>query len=71
MKIPKLDRGNEYELNANPRDRLCLWGSLFHEDRQNLTLEDGNGNKILTVYAFTHEQLANLYAELGSILTQA
>jgi hypothetical protein len=68
MKIPKLDRDHEYEINAHQGDYLCLWGSLFHDDRENLTLEDGNGNKILTVYAITHEQLSDLYGEIGSVL---
>ncbi|MEX2316615.1 MAG: hypothetical protein WD669_05650 [Pirellulales bacterium] len=71
MKIPKLDRDHEYEINAHHSDRLSLRDSPFHEDRQNLTLEDGNGNRILTVYAITHEQLSNLYGEIGSVLRKA
>jgi hypothetical protein len=71
MKVPKLNRDDEYEINAHQGDRLSLWTSLFHEDRENLTLEDGGGNKILTVYALTHEQLSALHAEIGSVLKKA
>jgi hypothetical protein len=68
MKIPKLDRAHEYEINARQTDHLYLWDDVFYEDRQNLTLQDGKGNRILTVYAITHEQLSNLYDEIGSVL---
>ena len=68
MKIPKLDRQHEYEINAHQSDHLCLWDSPFHEDRQNLTLEDGNGNKILSIYAITREQLSILHSEIATVL---
>jgi len=71
VKIPKLDRDHEYEINAHQGDHLCLWPSLFHDGRQNLVLEDGNGRGILAVFANTHEQLSNLYGEIGSVLGKA
>ena len=71
MKIPKLDRAHQYEINAHPTDRLSLWPSLFHDDRHNITLEDSLGNRILAVYAFTHEQLSVLYGEIGEVLAEA
>jgi hypothetical protein len=71
MKMPKLDREHQYEINAHQTDRLSLWDSPFHEDRQNLTLEDKFGNRILAIYALTHEQLSNLYSEIGSVLQNA
>jgi hypothetical protein len=71
MKIPKLDRQNSHEINANPPDRLSLWPSPFYEDRQNLILEHGDGNRILAIYGITHAQLSNIYDEIGSVLGKA
>ncbi len=71
MKMPKLDRDNEHEINANPPDRLTLWPSPFYEDRQNLILEHDNGQRILAVYGITHEQLSKLYGEIGDVLGKA
>jgi hypothetical protein len=68
MKIPKLDRQNQHEINANPPDRLTLWPSPFYDDRQDLTLEDRYGWKILSIYGITHDQLSKLYGEIGSVL---
>jgi hypothetical protein len=50
---------------------LSLWPSPFCEDRQNLSLEHGDGNRILVIYGMTHEQLSNLYDEIGSVLGKA
>ena len=71
MKIPKLDRDNEREINAHQSDRLWLWESLFREDRQSLILEDQYGNRILSVYNITPEQLSKLHEEIGIILGKA
>jgi hypothetical protein len=71
MKIPKLDRHHQYEINANQGDHLCLWGSPYYDDRQDLILEDSKGNRILAVYGITHEQLSTLYGEIGSVLRKA
>lgn len=71
MKIPKLDRDDEYEINAHQDDHLSLWTSLFHDDRENLTLKDKNSNKIFTIFALTHGQLSKLYDEIGIVLSKA
>ena len=37
-------------------------------DRQILTLRNGDGNDVLTVYGITNGQLANLFVDIGRVL---
>ena len=71
MKIPKLGRAHEYEINAHRTDCLSLWPSLFHDDRHNLSLEDESGDRILAVYGTTREQLLSLHREIEEVLGEA
>lgn len=68
MQTEKLDRDRSHTINAHQADQLYLWDSPIHFDRQNLTLRDNTGNDVLTVYAITNDQLADLYVEIGRVL---
>ncbi|NQU26616.1 MAG: hypothetical protein HQ567_35475 [Candidatus Nealsonbacteria bacterium] len=68
MTTPKLDRDQSHEIKAHQADKLDLWDSPIHSDRQNLTLRDRGGNDVLIVYGITNDQLADLYVEIGRVL---
>ena len=68
MQTPKLDRDQSHRINAHQADQLYLWDSPFESDRQNLTLRDGGGIDVLTVFALTYDQLADLYLDIGRVL---
>ena len=68
MQPPKLDRDKSNRINAHQADRLHMWDSPMQSDRQNLTLRDRGGNDVLTVFALTHDQLADLYVDIGRVL---
>ena len=68
MTTPKLDRNQPHAINAHQADQLYLWDSPIQSDRQNLTMRDHGGNDVLTVYALTYDQLADLYLDIGRVL---
>ena len=68
MTIAKLDRDQPRTINAHQADQLYLWESPVQSDRQNLTLSSQSGSDVLTIYALTHDQLAELYLEIGRVL---
>ena len=71
MPAPKLDRSQTHTINAHQCDKLQFWDSPIQSDRQNLTIYDQDGNKVLTVYALTRDQLGDLYLEIGRVLGKA
>ena len=68
MRPPKLDRSQPNEINAHQTDRLYLWDSPIQSDRQNLTMQDHGRNDVLTVFALTLDQLADLYLDIAGVL---
>lgn len=68
MEPPKLEHDQHNRINAHQADRFHLWESQFGVERENLTLRDHGGNDVLTVYALTHDQLADLYLEIARVL---
>lgn len=66
MQGEKLDREQEHAINANAGDRLYLWDSFG--EKQNLTIQAGTHNNVLTVYGITCDQLASLYLEIAEVL---
>ncbi len=65
----KLQRGQRpYTINLHQADQINLWDSPVHTDRQNLTVRDANGDNVMTLYALTEDQLANLYLEIAHVL---
>ena len=67
MQPQKLDRDQPNKINAHQADQLYTWESM-QPDRQNLTLRDRGGNDVLTVFALTYDQLADLYVDIGHVL---
>lgn len=69
MEPPKLDRNQQYTINAHQADHLYLWDPPFHaSEKQNLTLKDCSGNDVLTVYGLTNDQLGELYLDIANVL---
>ena len=68
MSTPKLDRSQSHTINANQGDELHFWDSPIQSDRQNVTMRDKGGDDVLTIYGLTHDQLADLYIDIGRIL---
>ena len=66
MQPEKLNREQEHAINANAGDRLYLWDSFG--EKQNLTIQAGTHNNVLTVYGITCDQLASLYLEIAHVL---
>lgn len=64
MKPPKLERTHPHEINAWSADRFFLWESPFDVNKQNLTIEDPNGLKVITIYGITKDQLVTLAREI-------
>ena len=48
MKL-KLERTHPHEINAKSADRFSLWESPYDVSKQNLTIEDPNGLKVITM----------------------
>lgn len=71
MTTPQLDRNQAHRINAHQADHLDLWEAPIQSDRHNVTLHDHGGNDVLTVYALTNDQLADLYVEIGRVLGKA
>lgn len=72
MGPPKLDRSQLHKINAHQADHLYFWESSFHgsdaSERQNITLQDHGGNDVLTIFALTNKQLAELYLDIARVL---
>jgi len=68
MEPLKLDRDQRNTISAFQADQLHLRDSPYKPERQNLTLQDSNGNDVLTVYGLTNNQLADLYLDIATVL---
>ncbi len=64
MKLPKLERTHPHEINARSADQFSLWESPFDAERQNLTIQDSDGTKVITIYGITKDQLVTLAREI-------
>ncbi len=68
---PKLDRSVTHTVNANQGDTFELWASPIHYGEQNLNLCDSAGNKVITIYGITSEQLAAFSLTIAETLGRA
>ena len=69
MEQPKLERNQHHRINAHQADRFHLWESFG--EKESLTLKDHGGEDVLTVFALSHDQLADLYLKIAQVLGKA